>query len=83
MATWRLQQAKARFSEVVRAALADGVQVITLHGQPSVVVLSEREYRTLAARGREPLTAFLARSPFTDEDLADVRLADVGRDVEV
>jgi antitoxin Phd len=31
---WSLQEAKAKFSEVIRRAQADGPQTITLHGKP-------------------------------------------------
>jgi prevent-host-death family protein len=36
--TWKLQDAKARFSEVVRKARDGEPQVVTLHGQPVVAV---------------------------------------------
>jgi prevent-host-death family protein len=36
--TWPLQEAKAKFSELVRLAQTDGPQTVTVHGQPSVLV---------------------------------------------
>jgi prevent-host-death family protein len=33
MDTWKLQDAKARFSEVVDRALDDGPRVVTRHGE--------------------------------------------------
>ncbi len=47
-AEWQLQEAKNCFSEVVNRALKDGVQTITRHGKPVVVVLSQEEFRKLA-----------------------------------
>jgi antitoxin Phd len=44
---WQLQEAKQRFSEVVRRALSEGPQVVTRHGEEAVVVVSAREYRRL------------------------------------
>jgi len=38
--TWQLQEAKQRFSEVVRCALAEGPQTVTRRGEAVVVVLS-------------------------------------------
>jgi prevent-host-death family protein len=35
---WSLQEAKAKFSEVVRLAQADGPQTVTVHGKPAVVI---------------------------------------------
>jgi antitoxin Phd len=36
---WKLQDAKARFSEVVRKARAGAPQKVTVHGKDAVVVL--------------------------------------------
>jgi prevent-host-death family protein len=44
---WQLQQAKQRFSELVRHARADGPQVVTRHGEEVAVVVSIEEYRRL------------------------------------
>ena len=38
--TWKLEDAKARFSEVVRLARSQGPQRVTVRGQDAVVVLS-------------------------------------------
>ena len=35
---WSLQEAKAKFSEVVRRAQTEGPQVVTVHGKETVVV---------------------------------------------
>jgi prevent-host-death family protein len=45
--TWRLQDAKARFSEVVRLAREAGPQRVTLRGRDAVVVLSSDDYDRL------------------------------------
>jgi prevent-host-death family protein len=42
---WALQDAKARFSEVVRKAKTEGPQKITVHGREEVVVISVEEYQ--------------------------------------
>lgn len=44
---WRLQDAKARFSELVRRARSDGPQHVTVRGREEVVVVSAEEYRRL------------------------------------
>lgn len=44
MDTWKLQDAKARFSEVVDRALANGPQVVTRHGTNAVVVISYEQF---------------------------------------
>jgi prevent-host-death family protein len=37
---WPLQEAKAKFSELVRKAQSEGPQTVTVHGSPAVVVSS-------------------------------------------
>ena len=44
MDAWKLQDAKARFSEVVERALHDGPQVVTRHGQNAVVIVGYRDF---------------------------------------
>jgi prevent-host-death family protein len=44
MDIWKLQDAKARFSEVVDRALHDGPQVVTRHGENTVVIVAYREF---------------------------------------
>lgn len=44
MDSWKLQDAKARFSEVVERALHDGPQIVTRHGENAVVVVAYRDF---------------------------------------
>lgn len=46
--SWKLQDAKARFSELVRTAQTEGPQRVTVHGRDAVVVLSAEDYAKLA-----------------------------------
>jgi prevent-host-death family protein len=48
---WKLQDAKARFSEVVRRAQSDGPQRVTVHGKDSVVILSAEDYAKVRPEG--------------------------------
>ena len=41
---WRLQDAKARLSEVVRHAQTKGPQRVTLHGQDAAVIMSAEDF---------------------------------------
>ncbi len=73
---WTLEDAKARFSEVVRLAHERGPQRITMRGQDAAVVLSAADYARLASAAAKPtLFALFADSPFArlkdfDEQLA-------------
>ena len=49
MAEWTLEQAKNRFSEVVRRALAHEPQVVKRGGRDGVVVVAQEDYERLVA----------------------------------
>lgn len=62
MQTWQLQNAKARFSEVVKMAADDGPQEITVHGQPVAVVVSRKLFDRLSGN-QSSLIDFMQQSP--------------------
>jgi prevent-host-death family protein len=68
--TWQLQEAKARFSEVIRRAVDEGPQHVSVRGEPAAVVVSEREYHQLTARRPSIVDHILAGEPWPD-DLVD------------
>jgi antitoxin Phd len=84
-ASWQLQTAKARFSEVFRLALASGPQLITRAGREAVVVLAAAQFDAFVARSQQPksLVEFFKRSPLAGLDLKLERDHDNGRDVEL
>ncbi len=59
---WQIQEAKARFSEMVERTLKDGPQTVTRHGKPVAVLVPADEYRRLRTRGKS-LKAMLAAAP--------------------
>ena len=66
---WKLEDAKARFSEVVRLARERGPQRLTVRGQDAVVILSAADYAHLAPAAAKPtLAALFADSPFARLD---------------
>ncbi|MFB7471229.1 type II toxin-antitoxin system Phd/YefM family antitoxin [Kitasatospora sp. NPDC056184] len=68
---WQVQEAKQKFSEVLRLAESEGPQVVTRHGDEVAVVIDIREYRRL--RGQEvSFEDFLLRreEPYFDDELA-------------
>lgn len=67
---WRLQDAKARFSELVRMAHSDGPQHVTLHGRDAVVVVDAEEFHRLkGARTGQLLIEALQASPHREIEL--------------
>jgi antitoxin Phd len=80
--TWKLEEAKARFSEVVRRARSEGPQRVTLRGKPAVVIVDAAELdRLLPQADRRPLVAFLESLHVRDLDLTRER--DAGRDIDL
>jgi prevent-host-death family protein len=86
---WQIQDAKQRFSEMIRAVVSEGPQVITRHGEDVAVVVEIGEYRRLT-RPSVDLAAVLLGGPKLDDGAADVfagieaeRKADFGRVVDL
>jgi prevent-host-death family protein len=67
---WLLQDAKARFSELVRRVRSEGPQRVTVHGRDEVVVISAEEFRRLKGdlTGKALIDAMQA-SPHRDIDI--------------
>ncbi|HMK88379.1 MAG TPA: type II toxin-antitoxin system Phd/YefM family antitoxin [Methylocystis sp.] len=67
---WLLQDAKARFSELVRRVRSEGPQHVTVHGRDEVVVVAADEFRRLKGeRTGEALIAAMQASPYRDIDI--------------
>jgi len=86
---WQIQDAKQRFSEMIRAVTSDGPQVITRHGEDVAVVVDIGEYRRLI-RPAVDLAGILLGGPKFDEGTVGVfaeieaeRKADFGRTVDL
>lgn len=81
---WALQDAKARFSEVVRKAKTEGPQRITVHGREEVVVVSVEEFRRVKGEPTgEDLVKLLGDSPLRDINMERVRTRSRVRDIEL
>jgi prevent-host-death family protein len=59
MKSWPVQDAKARFSELLKASLTEGPQVVTLRGVDAAVLVPIRQWISLRARARPGLKALL------------------------
>lgn len=81
-ARWQLQEAKNRFSEVVRKASEEGPQTVTKHGKDSVVVLSVEDYRKLE-RPETSLVDFFRNSPLVSVELDTKREKSTSREVSL
>ena len=80
---WQLQDAKNRLSELVRKAVEEGPQLITVRGDDAVVVIAAENYRKLIARPKEGFVEFIRNSPLAGVDLDLERSRDTGRSVDL
>ena len=64
---WQLQEAKAMFSEVVKASDLEP-QIITVYGKKTAAILSYKEYKGLAFP-KESIFEFFQNSPWPDVEL--------------
>ena len=81
---WLLQDAKARFSELVRRVRSEGPQHVTVHGRDEVVVIAAEEFRRLkgSVTGQALVEAMQA-SPHRDIEIAPRRGTLPVRDVSL
>ncbi len=82
--SWQLQEAKQRFSELVRRAEREGPQVVTRHGEEVVVVVPAEEWRRVSEGGGQKMDfkEFLMSAP--DLSVLDLeRPREMPRDVEL
>ncbi len=80
--TWKLQDAKNQFSEVVKQASRSGPQIVTRHGEETAVILSIEDYRRLT-RPEVDLVQFLQDSPLCGEELEFDRSTELSREIEL
>ena len=86
-AHWQVQEAKQRFSELLRRVHSDGPQFVTRHGEEVAVVIDIVEFRR--SHGPRETADPLLHGP-KDDEFADVldeivaeRRSDMARDVDL
>lgn len=75
MHAWSVQDAKARFSELLDTCMVEGIQVITKRGTEAAVLVPVDEWRRLTAAARPSLKQLL----LTDSARVDFELAPRGQ----
>ena len=85
---WSLQEAKAKFSEVVKRAQTEGPQTVTVHGKAAVTISAAQGESETSKKftGAELVKAFQA-CPFPEifDDIDKLRIREplVVRDIEL
>ena len=69
---WKLEDAKARLSELVRKARNEGPQRVTVHGKAAAVVIASEQFDSFQAyAARRSLRDLLVNSPLSDLEFGD------------
>jgi prevent-host-death family protein len=55
VSTWPVQDAKARFSELLEQSISEGPQLVTRRGEAAAVLVSMAEWNALQARAQRTL----------------------------
>ncbi len=82
MKTWQLQDAKAKFSKLVRTALESGPQGISVHGNLEVILISKKEYDQLK-KPKQSFLELMRKSPLYGLDLELERDQSKGRKIKL
>ena len=73
MNSWPVQDAKARFSELLTACLTDGPQMVTKRGTETAVLVPLREWRRLQSAERPQLKQLLLQADVRTNQLVPPR----------
>jgi antitoxin Phd len=73
--SWPVQDAKARFSELLEACLAEGPQLVTRRGAEAAVLIPVRDWLRLRETARPSLKQLLLSDEGRTEDLVPPRVA--------
>lgn len=81
---WKLGEAKAKFSRVVRLAASGQPQRVTVRGKDAVVIVAADEFERLRARAAsESLHELLCQSPLSRLDFHEEGVQSPVREVEL
>jgi prevent-host-death family protein len=76
---WQIQEAKAKFSELIDTVLRDGSQRISKHGEEVAVILSKEAFDKLS-RPSDSLLHFFKNAPCQEVELDLTREKDTPRE---
>lgn len=71
--TWRMREAKARFSELLRKSLAEGPQIVTYRGVEAAVVVPIEQWRRMERSTRRDIKGWLLAPEARTETLVPPR----------
>jgi prevent-host-death family protein len=79
---WQIQEAKAKFSQLIQETTKHGRQIITKNGEPVAVILSKNEFDKLKGPAKS-LIEFFKDAPFQETELEIQRAKDDPREIDL
>jgi antitoxin Phd len=73
MSAWPIQDAKARFSELLQKCLSDGPQIVTRRGMEAAVLVPVEQWRQIQAANQPSLKELLLSRQATSAALVPSR----------
>ena len=80
--SWQIQEASAKFSQLVEQVKETGPQMITKRGDPIAVVISKERYDELT-KPTSSLVDFFKSAPLPEIELDLTRSKDLPRDIDL
>lgn len=79
---WQLQEAKAKFSELMRKA-ESSAQIISVHGKPTAVLIDIKTYEKIFTPKHDNLVDFMKASPLYNEEIGLSRNPSSSRNIDL
>jgi antitoxin Phd len=79
---WQIQEAKAKFSQLVEDANVKGYQIITKQSEPVAVILSKKEFDKMT-QSKTSLLKFFKAAPCQEIELDIQRSKDLPRELDL
>ena len=79
---WQIQEAKAKFSQLVEDANIKGFQTITKQGKPVAVILSKKEFDKIT-KSKTSLLSFFKAAPCQEIEINISRSKDLPRELDL
>ncbi len=79
---WQIQEAKAKFSQLIKETAVSGYQTITKNGEPVAYIVSKEEFELYLKPEKSILTVF-DECPYPEIDLEIERSRDTIREIDL
>jgi prevent-host-death family protein len=79
---WQVQEAKAKFSQLIKEAVSSGYQAITKNGEPVAYIVSKEEFE-LYLKPQKSLLEVFDQCPYPNVDLDIDRNKDPIREIDL